>query len=269
MSLAYLYDGSFDGLLSCVFAAYITRRWPDELIEQDNRQLAFNQQTVQIVTDDVQARRVERGIVNKMGSPVLQKIWMVMLSASPERGTVLLRYIRRGFAIGRRIYSDLAHPDVLAVEKLYRPVQRESCAFREFLRFSQMEGSVYYARISPEHQIVSLLMPHFVDRFSDQPFLIHDDVHEVAGVYDTREWYLIGTQGMAIPDITAEELDYRRMWKLFYHTIAIQERLNPKCRRGLMPKKYWKNLTEMNFAETPKTRRMDEQRKAGGVVPQH
>lgn len=260
MSIAYVYDGSFDGLLSCVFMMYTSKCWPDVLVEENAQQLALDQQVVQVAANDAWARRVERGILAQMGSPVLQKVWTVSLSSSPDKGTVLCRYLRHGFTIGRRIYSDLAHPDVLAVDKLYRLVSREASVFREFLRFSQVEGGVYYARISPEHQVVSLMMPHFADRYPDQPFLIHDDVHQVAGVYTMQEWYLVDTREMAVPEITANELDFRRLWKSFYDTIAIQERMNPKCRRGHMPKKYWKNMTEMNFVETPKTARIDAMR---------
>ena len=49
----------------------------------------------------------------------------------------------------------------------------------------------------------------------------------------------------------AEELQYRRMWRKFYDTIAIAGRENPKCRMSHMPKRYWDNMTEFQREEPP------------------
>ena len=35
------------------------------------------------------------------------------------------------------------------------------------------------------------------------------------------------------------------LWKSFFKTIAIKERVNKKCQQNFMPKKYWKNILEM------------------------
>lgn len=257
MSLVYLYDGSYDGLLTAVFQAYARKEDPDAIAEEEGLQVDFGQRVQKIATNEALARRVEKGITVKLGSPVHKKIWTVYLAGSPDKGTVVYRYIRRGLAVGRRIYSDLAHPDVLAADKLYGLVGRESHLLTEFLRFSELEGGVYYARVTPEHQVVPLLMPHFVDRYSVQPFLIHDCTHEVAGLFDGKVWYMVETADLTLPDITVNELQFKRMWKQFYETIAIRERFNPRCRRNHMPKKYWQNMTEHSFVETPATRRIE------------
>lgn len=267
MSLVYLYDGSYDGLLTAVFEAYARREVPDALAEEENLQVAFGQEVSRIGADEARARRVERGLERKLGKPFLEKVWAVSLSGDPDKATALYRYIRRGLTVGRLVYSDLAHPDVLAVDKLYRLVGREAHLLKEFLRFSEVEGGVFYAKISPEHSVVPLLMPHFTDRYSVQPFLIHDDVHEVAGVFDLRGWHMVETAGLTLPDITADELRFRRLWKGFYDAIAIRERFNPRCRRNHMPKKYWQNMTEHNFAETPKTARLDARQAARTPQP--
>lgn len=262
----YLYDGSLDGLFSAVFEAYARKEHPVALAEERGLQVSFGQQTVTIATNEAKARRVEKGILSKMGNPAYQKLWMVYLSNSLDKATIIYRYIRRGLEMGRNIYSDLAHDDVLAMDKLHNLVGREAHLLKEFLRFTLMEGGVYYAKISPEHSVVPLLMPHFADRYCVQPFLIHDSVHHLAGVYDLNSWYMVETQDMILPEEAADELRFKRMWKQFYNTIAIKERYNPKCRRGHMPKKYWQNMTEMNFVETPKTKAADARRN-GQLIP--
>ena len=40
-------------------------------------------------------------------------------------------------------------------------------------------------------------------------------------------------------------------WKTFYDTLSIDSRYNPELRRNFMPKRFWKNLTEIK--EMPRT----------------
>ena len=56
-----------------------------------------------------------------------------------------------------------------------------------------------------------------------------------------------------------EERKYRDLWRLFYHTVSIEERYNPKCRMTHMPKRYWNNMTEFQHDEKtpiPETERL-------------
>ena len=43
-----------------------------------------------------------------------------------------------------------------------------------------------------------------------------------------------------------EELFYQELWKVFHKSIAIKERSNKNLQMQHMPKKYWKNIIEMN-----------------------
>lgn len=244
--LAYVYDGSFDGLLTAVFEAYRRREAPDVIAPQGTLQSAFGQEVAEIPSDETKARRVEAGVLRSLGDCAYQTVWTVYLSCDPDKDTKIYRYLRHGFSMGRRFYSDLAHDDVLAVNRLLGNVQRERERMMQFLRFSLVEGGVYYARIAPKHDILPLIMPHFVDRYSVQPFLIHDAAHNLAGVYDLERWELVETRGVTLPETDPEEIRVRRLWKKFYDTIEIKERHNPRCRRTMMPKRFWKNMTEHN-----------------------
>ena len=47
------------------------------------------------------------------------------------------------------------------------------------------------------------------------------------------------------PAADAREEDYRRLWKTFYDTVAIQSRHNPRLRQSNLPKRYWHHMTEL------------------------
>ena len=40
---------------------------------------------------------------------------------------------------------------------------------------------------------------------------------------------------------------YQELWKMFFKTISIKERKNPRYQMQFMPKKYWKDLN--NFQD--------------------
>lgn len=256
--LVYIYDGSFEGILTSVFEAYARKEAPDKIVEESGQQLGFGQQTRYIETDSRKALRVERGITDKAGQQAYQHVWVASLSCDMDKATAIYRYICRCLEIRFKIYNDLANPDVIGLLKVYNQVAREGHALTEFLRFSQMEGGVFYAKITPDHYVIPILMPHFVERYCVQPFIIHDKTHQTAGVYDLKEWYMVDAANITLPDESCDELAFRRMWKMFYETIAVKERINLKCRQSFMPKKYWQNMTEMNFIETPKTKAQDQ-----------
>jgi len=244
--LAYVHEGDLDGLFTAVFEAYRRREEPELIVPQGQLQAAFGQRVVEIATDLEKARRVETGILSSLGDLAYHTVWTVFLSCDPGKDTIVYRYLRRGFSTGRRFYSDLAHDDVLAANKLCRRVEREAHQLKQFLRFSLMEGGVYYARITPQNCALPLLMPHFVDRYCVQPFLIYDPVHSLAGVYNLESWELVETDGVTPPEPDRDEIRTRRLWKQFYDTIEIRERRNPRCQRNMMPQRYWKNMTEHN-----------------------
>ncbi len=243
--LILLYDGSFEGLLAAVFDSYSYSPPPQSLDTADIYQPRLGCRYQEAAADPQKTARVIAGVRRCMGNLGYRKIWQAFLHDGGDKATVIYRYIRLGMREGERIHHMLTHPVVMALDKLVALTGREANFLTEFIRFSELEGHVYYAEITPEHYVLPLVMPHFAARMNTQPFLIHDKTHGVAGVYDRSGWYLVSTEDMTVPSLSADEVAYRRLWKTFYDTIAIKERINPNLRRQLMPKKYWKNMTEM------------------------
>jgi len=246
-NLIYVYDGSFEGLLTAVFTAYSRRQSPDSIVTAENLQESFTQQVSFIETDETLSERVRTGILKKIGEAAYTKAWTSFLSNDPERGTKIYKYLVFGFANGRKILQSLAEDDVWAVEKMSKNVGWELNKMMGFVRFSQTEDGVYFSKINPTNNLLPMMMGHFANRFNTQAFVIYDENHNIAGVYEpkSRDWFLTETKNVKVPEYTEDEKMYRTLWKKFYDTIAIKERVNYNLRRQHMPKKYWKNITEM------------------------
>lgn len=252
-TLILLYDGTFEGLLSAVFDSYSFSPPPQSVDLAALYQPQLGCRYKECATDPHHAARVIAGVRRQMGELGYRKIWQAFLHEGGDKGTVIYRYIRLGMKQGERVHQMLTDPVVLAIDKLCAITGREATFLTEFVRFSEVEGHLYYAEITPEHMTLPLIMPHFAARMNTHSFLIHDKTHHVAGVYDRTGWVLVSTEGMTVPALSENELAYRRLWKGFYDTIAIKERENPALRRQLMPKKYWKNITELqpDFVRDP------------------
>jgi probable DNA metabolism protein len=120
----------------------------------------------------------------------------------------------------------------------------ETALLRGFVRFSDFGGGLV-ATIEPKNNVLPILKYHFLDRYPDGSFIIHDKTHSLVLVAQSGKSRIISVDGFTPPSAEADEIIYRALWKRFYDTIAVEGRENPKCRMNHMPKRYWEHLTEM------------------------
>lgn len=249
--VAYCHDGTLEGLLSAVFEAYARREDPQDVASADVLQPRLGQTVRVIETNEQHAVRVRRGLRRRCGDAAYDAVKHASLSDHPDAGTVVYRFIRyamaqnRGGRTCRNVLNDLAHPAVQPLHRLERSVLNERHRMLQFLRFEHLENGVWFARCNPAASVIPLLMDWFSGRFNTQPFIIFDEAHNIAGVYGGADWYLVEAQHFDLPDRASEERLMQQAWKRFYDTVAVEARYNPELRRQFMPKRFWKNLTEM------------------------
>ena len=107
-----------------------------------------------------------------------------------------------------------------------------------------IENGVCYGAVEPKHDILPLLAPHFIRRYVNMPFIIHDIIRNRCLVYNGSEYGIFETENMPRLTLSDTEKNYRNLWKSFYDTIAIAERKNEKCRMTHLPKHYRRCMTE-------------------------
>ncbi|GBG57753.1 DNA metabolism protein [Sporomusaceae bacterium FL31] len=245
-NVTYRYDGSFDGLLCCVFESYDKKEIPTDILLPDAASLLLFPEK-RIVTDLEKANRVLASIPKKIGFPALEFIRHAFLTYLPQKELAILRFLRLGYQRGPAVMQMLADETVNILFKAVRHLERESHLFKGFVRFSVI-NQVLVAEIEPKNFVLPLLVQHFCERFPEEKFLIYDKKHGMALVYQPYKPMVIPVEELELPEPDQEEQAYRELWKVFYDTIAIQGRYNPQCRMNHMPKRYWKYLTE--FAGT-------------------
>ncbi|MCL2575975.1 MAG: TIGR03915 family putative DNA repair protein [Defluviitaleaceae bacterium] len=240
--IAYLYDGSFYGLLCCVYESYYAREMPFAIFNYDEEQETLFV-VKEIFTDEVKAEKVEKSIAEKISSDALKLVHMCYLSRIDERELAILRFLRMGYKIGADVMDMLANDVVRVVVNAAKNVAGESHLFTGFLRFGEYNGALA-AVIEPKNFILPVIAPHFCDRLPSEQFLIYDKTHKYVFVYEKGEHNLMPLDNFELPEAGEDEEMYRRLWKRFYTTIAIKGRINPKLQRGNLPKRYRKHMTE-------------------------
>ena len=243
----YVYDGSFEGILCAVHRAYYSKEEPEEIVKSDALQRDLFSEYVYIQIDRKKSDAVYSSISTKISSNALFLLYNVFLSEEPDKATVIYQYLRRGYALGAKVALHFQDPWVLRAQKISQYVSLEAQRLSGFLRFSQMEGNILYSAISPVNNILELLCQYFADRLPSQPWVIADTKRRMAGVYNGERWVISEVDAASLPGETADELEYQKLWRAFYNTIGIAGRKNHNLRRQLMPKMYWKNMTEFKY----------------------
>lgn len=247
----YLYDGTFEGFLTCIYTHYYEEK-ASGIYRKENYQASLLNGSRFVETEEKKASRVYEAIQNKISREDLRRIYRVFLSSDEDKENILLSYIRMGFKEGAGISLLHSNPIVFAVQKCEYKVSIETHRIKGLARFSALKNSssgtsgkeILYCCVEPDHDILEIIAGHFSDRLKNDPFIIHDKTRSKAVFAQGGSWYISGFTDQDLPLLGVGEREYRDLWKKYFETIAIQERVNPNCQKRFMPVRYWKNLTE-------------------------
>ena len=243
-NLVYTYDGSFDGLMCCVFESYEQKEIPS-VIQPPGAQECLFDTAKWIETDKHKADRVYNSIPLKISSQAQDLVRLGFLTYATNKELLIYHFLRLGFKYRSKVMTMLTDDTVCSLQKAVRHLTSESHKFKGFVRFS-VYGQVLVAVIEPKNYVLPLLAPHFCDRYRNESFMIYDKSHSMALIYQSKKAELLYVDELTLPEADCTEVEYRTLWKQFYNTIAIENRYNPRCRMTLMPKRYWGQMTELD-----------------------
>ncbi len=250
--IIFHYDKTFEGLLTAVFDAYIRKTFPDKLLGIDDLEPLFVDESYTVITQDDKSERVWKALEKKTQQGVRNMITYVWLSELPGSDELIFRYIRKTIDSKHSIELNFTDDDVLQMQKLAQKVGRERMRLIELVRFQKAADDIFFAPVSPDHNSLPLTLDHFKDRFADQKWVIYDTKRNYGYYYDLKtvtEMTLDSTglfpEGKLDENLMAEdEKLYQELWKGYFKSMTIKERINLKLQRQHLPKRYWKYLTE-------------------------
>lgn len=251
--IIFRYDKSFEGLLCTVFEAYTLKLFPDKLMAENDVIPLFAEHIITIATEDTKAKRVWKSLEKKLTVGSLTFITMTWLSELPETDILLFRYIRKVLDSPQSIELNFGDPDILEVSKIWKKVSNEKQRIIQFTRFQKTVDDIFFAPIEPIHNVLSLVTKHFQDRFADQKWIIYDMKRDYGYFYNLSTVTEIhfenkptsSSSGKLNEDLLAEdEKMFQKLWKEYFKSITIKERINPKLHRQNLPVRFWKYLPE-------------------------
>lgn len=246
--IIYHYDGSFDGLLSCIYESYTQKERPTAIFgDGDAEPCLFDVRAVP--TDHAHARRVYESF-RRLSPEVGPFLRHVFLTCLPGKEMAIYRFVaklyREGAPYLARLSDDDYQPLLRAVRHLFAEVEH----LRGFVRFSVF-GEWLGAEIEPKNRVLPLLRGHFCDRCYNETFFIYDRTHREALLYASSVSRIMPLDSFEMASPDEEEAAYRHLWRRFYDTIAIRERENLRLRMTHMPKRYWSTMTEFQAEASP------------------
>jgi len=250
--IIFRYDKTFEGLLTAVFDAYNRKTFPDRLLDEAEVEPLFTDECYTVITDEAKSDRVWQGLQKKLmpiSCNMLRYVWLSELQGSDE---LIFRYIRKAFDNKHSIEMNFADDDVLEMRNLAKKVDKERCRLIELVRFQKAADDIFFAPVSPDHNTLPLTLEHFTDRFADQKWIIYDTKRNYGYYYDLRtvtEMTLdskdLFPEGKLDEKLMAEdEKLFQELWKGYFKSMTIKERINLKLQRQHLPERYWKYLTE-------------------------
>lgn len=263
--MEYRYDGSYEGLLSCIFRIYQDKTSPLAINAEPDSQPALFDATISSDTNEEWASRVACGIDSRTNGRASVLVYNIFLSELPQREMLIYHLIREIIQKGdESILENYANPHVLRAAKIEKMMHREVHRMHAFVRFQKSRTGLFYAAIDPDFNVLPLIGDHFERRYADQPWLILDTRRHYGLHYDrvqtsfvTLDHPLFNELGNAFqPDTHSDrhldiqdekEQQYQELWKSYFHSVNISERNNKKLHLRHMPRRYWKYLIEKHL----------------------
>jgi probable DNA metabolism protein len=250
--LYYLYDSSFEGLLTAVFDLYFRRESPARIVAEDAPTPLFTDVHT-VVSDPEKAERVLRGLKGKISASAINMLYMCHLSELPDVELLIVRYIQKALASPVSIEVNFGDDDVLALSKIRKKVSNERTFMLQFVRFQKTVDGVYFAVIEPRYNVLPICLDFFRDRYSDQQWLIYDACRHFGAFYNRKKTELVHFQhppvdlhaGTLAPDQQDDrEKAFQELWREYLQSITHSSRKNLRLQRQLMPRRFWRYLVE-------------------------
>lgn len=248
-----IYDGSFEGFLTCVFELYERKCETGRIVRESLYQPMLEEQVLNVSADAVKSNRVWSGLKRNVSKETLNNIYKTFLCEQPEMEDNVLAFIRYAFK-NPKAEKDFGNKATLYISQTARIVHREKHRMEAFVRFQLTSDNIYYAAIEPDFNVLPLIVKHFKDRYADQHWIIYDRKRNYGIQYSCDTGKVVEVQLTLSEEtdrtflpasvVAEEEPHYQQLWQQYFSSVNISPRKNTKLHVRHVPLRYWKYLTE-------------------------
>jgi probable DNA metabolism protein len=237
-----IYDGTFEGFLSLVYEVYYKKLKPIKIYKTLPNEIIF-EEILEIETSQDNVLKVLNAIKTKFPKEILEKILNIFMCDSKEFEMALLEYIIIGFKEAKQLYN-INNSCVFYLNNLEKELFRNVHKMTGFIRFEELEDATLYAKVESKFNVVYFLGKHFLKRFNNQNFIIHDLNRKVAFVKMQKDFSVQEVAFFDEPNYSSNEQKFQKLWKSFFRGVTIKERINSKLQQQMVPLIYRTYMSE-------------------------
>ena len=237
-----VYDGTFEGFLSLVYEVYYKKLKPIKIYKTLPTEIIF-EQILEIKTSQENTIKVLNAIKTKFSKEILGKILNIFMCDTKDFEMALLEYIIIGFKETKQLFN-INNSCVFYLNSLEKELFRNIHKLTGFIRFEELEDGTLYAKVESKFNVVYFLGKHFLKRFNNQNFIIHDLNRKLAFVKIENDFSVQEVAFFDEPIYSQNEQKFQKLWKSFFSGVTIKERINTNLQRQMVPLIYRTYMSE-------------------------
>ena len=260
----YLYDGSFEGMLTAVAMAVKAPEAVHAVCPASGFAPSLFNAMVMIESDQAQANRLFHYLQGLPGQAARLAI-NGFLSEDRSVGSHLLQFVRLSLAFSREATDLYSNDAVRALHNLSHRVSFEAHRLNGLLRFRILADGLQYAPFSADHNVIGYCADHFRHRLANRQWILHDLGRNLALYWNTEALQTVEVDAdiaghvarfgeLPQEQLTEEEHYYQQLWRTFHTSIANPDRENKVLQAKFIPRRYWRYLVEKQSSITPPPR---------------
>ncbi len=237
-------DNNIYGILSALYFSFTENIIPDLIEDVKTYQPRFDGVIINVPTTQSFSERVKTALFKYAGDDIIYHLKICLMC---KENTALIYAFNYAYLIlkyrtdvsemlGEKAVSDFSY----TVQK----VLHERHVFTGLIRFRESLRGVLYARFSPDNDIVELLAPHFLKRLGKTPFIIHDISRNKLVMSDGNKLKTANTDIPANFTPAEKENAVSNLWRKYFTSINIKERVNLRQQNNYFPRRYRKYCYE-------------------------
>src|SRR5574344_465011 len=243
-----LYDETFEGFLSLVYEVYYKKLKPTKIYKTLPNEMLF-EEILEINSSKESGIKVLNAIKTKFPKEILEKILNISMCGLKEFEMALLEYIIIGFKDSKQLYN-INNSCVFYLNNLEKELFRVTHKLTGFIRFEELEDKTLYAKSESKFNVVYFLGKHFLKRFNNQNFIIHDINRKLAFVKIENDFSIQEVAYFDEPIYSSNEEKFQKLWKSFFKGVTINERKNLKLQTQMVPLLYRTYINEFKNKTT-------------------
>lgn len=183
----YKFDGTMNGIFTCVYRALSSNEFPIYLTQEEpSYETVIYDEVKKIATDEIGVKKIISLFVGYTGEGVLHDVYYAFKSDSSRKHSIIFSFIKKTIERRENISLDFTCPEANLFYELVKTVSDEANRVKKSIKFTLRKG-FYVASVNPDDNVLELIAAYFVQKFNGHPFMIIDSKRKIAVCFNGLE----------------------------------------------------------------------------------